>query len=190
MDSITILAATDGFEYSYTTSSTASSADATAIAGIMLALAPLILLLVAVALASVWKVFSKAGRPGWAALVPFYNLWVYAEIVGKPGWWGLGAVLINFIPLIGPVASTVIILILSIEMAKRFGKSPTFGVVGLWLFSIVGYLILAFGSAKYQSVTGSEPGMPAAAQSPEKPSESAAEQKATPPQDPPTNLIQ
>jgi hypothetical protein len=48
-------------------------------------------------IASVWKVFTKAGQPGWAAIIPFYNLYIMVKIAGKPGWWTL---LIIFLPLI------------------------------------------------------------------------------------------
>lgn len=92
------------------------------------------------------KVFTKAGRPAWAAFVPIYNGWVMFEIAGKPGWW----VLSSFIPFIGPLIAFVLYIIVSLELAKRFGKSSTFGIVGLWLFSVIGYAILAFDDSKYQ----------------------------------------
>lgn len=95
------------------------------------------------------KVFVKAGKPGWAAFVPLYNGWVLFEIGGQPGWWVLSAI----IPFIGPVISLVLYVIVSLEIAKRFGKSQTFGIVGLWLFSIIGYAMLAFDDSKYQGVS-------------------------------------
>lgn len=92
------------------------------------------------------KVFTKAGQPAWAAFVPIYNGWVLFEIGGKPGWW----VLSSFIPLIGPLIAVILYIIISLELAKRFGKSSTFGIIGLWLFSIIGFAILAFDNSKYQ----------------------------------------
>ncbi|TQM78618.1 hypothetical protein FHX81_0891 [Saccharothrix saharensis] len=93
-------------------------------------------------IAAVWKVFTKAGQPGWAAIVPIYNLYVQLKIVGRPGWW-----LILFII---PFVNVVMALIVSIDLAKSFGKGAGFGVVGLFLFGIVGYPVLGFGSATYR----------------------------------------
>lgn len=149
MNEPTILAVMDSYDYSYTTTSAANGPDA----GVFLALIPVYILFVVVLFVALWKVFSKAGKPGWAALVPFYNAWVLAEIAGKPGWWGLGIILVNLVPFVGPAISLVVSLLISLEIAKKFGKSPVFGVVGLWLFSLIGYLILAFGDAKYQNNT-------------------------------------
>ena len=87
-----------------------------------------------------WKVFTKAGKPGWASIIPFYNIYVLLTIVGKPGWW----LLLFFIPLV----NLVIGIIVAIELAKCFGKGGGFAV-GLILLPFIFMLILAFGSAKY-----------------------------------------
>jgi hypothetical protein len=94
-----------------------------------------------------YRIFEKAGRPGWAGFVPIYNGWVLFEISGKPGWW----ILFALIPYLGGLVLVVLTLLASLELAKRFGKSTLFGVVGLWLFSLVGYAILAFDSSKYNA---------------------------------------
>lgn len=96
--------------------------------------------LIALVLTSMWKIFVKAGKPGWAALVPFYNVIVELEILGRP-WWFL---LLLFVP----VANFVIAVIIVFDMAKVFGKSTAFGF-GLLFLNIIFYPILAFGSAKY-----------------------------------------
>lgn len=96
-----------------------------------------------------YKIFQKAGRPGWAGFVPIYNGWVLFEISGKPGWW----VLFGFIPYIGWLIVLVLSLLAALELAKRFGKSELFGIFGLWLFSVIGYAILAFDNSKYHVVT-------------------------------------
>ncbi|OGL33921.1 hypothetical protein A3F64_01430 [Candidatus Saccharibacteria bacterium RIFCSPHIGHO2_12_FULL_42_8] len=93
------------------------------------------------------KVFTKAGKPAWAAFVPIYNGWMLFEIAGKPGWW----VLVSLIPFVGPFIAFVLYIIVSLEIAKRFGKSSTFGILALWLFSIIGYAILAFDDSKYKA---------------------------------------
>ena len=87
-----------------------------------------------------WKVFTKAGKPGWAAIVPIYNLIVLLEIVGKPAWW----VILMLIPCV----NIVIMFIVYIELAKAFGQSTGFGI-GLALLGIVFLPILAFGSSTY-----------------------------------------
>src|SRR6185295_1889515 len=65
-------------------------------------------------LAALWKVFAKAGQPGWAILIPIYNLYVMCKIAGRPGWWLL-LMLIPFVNLI-------IMIILYVDIAKSFGK--------------------------------------------------------------------
>jgi hypothetical protein len=91
-------------------------------------------------IAGFWKVFTKAGKPGWAAIVPIYNGVVLCQIAGKPGWW----VLLMCIPLV----NIAIAAIVSLEVAKKFGKGTGFGV-GLFLLGFIFYPILGFGSAKY-----------------------------------------
>lgn len=88
-----------------------------------------------------WRVFEKAGQPGWAAIVPIYNIYVLIKIAGRPGWW--------ILLLLIPIVNFFIWLVLALDVAKAFGKSNVFGVVGLWLFSLIGYMMLGFGDAKY-----------------------------------------
>jgi hypothetical protein len=88
-----------------------------------------------------WKIFTKAGKPGWAAIVPIYNIIILLEIVGKPVWW--------FILMLIPCVNIVIAILITIELAKVFGKSTGFAV-GLILLPIVFVPILAFGDAEYQ----------------------------------------
>lgn len=114
--------------------------------------APLILLVIALELAVLtlaiiawWRVFEKAGKPGWAALVPIYNILVYLEIIGKPWWW----IFMFMIPF-----ANIVFLIWAYNMlSKSFGKSEGF-TVGLVLVSLVFICILGFGSAKYQGPAG------------------------------------
>ena len=95
-------------------------------------------------LVTMWKVYVKAGKPGWASLIPFYNILVMLEIVGKP-WWYL---LLMFIP----VVNIVISIMVTLDTAKVFGKGSGFGV-GLIFLPFIFYPILAFGDAKYQGAT-------------------------------------
>ncbi len=99
------------------------------------------LAIIVVMIAGIWKVFTKAGEPGWAALVPIYNIIVYLRIAGKPLWW--------IILFIIPFVNFIIALLVSLGLAKNFGKSTGFGI-GLWLLSPIFLLILGFGDARYQ----------------------------------------
>ena len=98
-----------------------------------------------VMIAAVWKVFTKAGEPGWAVFVPIYNAIVWLRVCGKPAWW--------IILLIIPLVNIIISLLASLGMAKNFGKGGGFGI-GLWLLSPIFILILAFGDAKFQGQQG------------------------------------
>lgn len=91
-------------------------------------------------IASMWKIYTKAGKPGWAAIVPIYNLVVLLEMVGKPWWW-------LFLMLI-PIVNIVLIIIVTHKLSVSFGKGAGF-TVGLILLGIVFYPMLAFGDAKY-----------------------------------------
>jgi hypothetical protein len=87
-----------------------------------------------------WKVFDKAGEPGWASIIPVYNCMVLARICGKDEVYGL----LLFIPIVGIVFS----IILMIELSKAFGKDVGFAI-GLILLPYIFFLILGFGSAEY-----------------------------------------
>lgn len=99
------------------------------------------LALVVFFIAAMWRVNTKAGEPGWACLVPFYNLYVLLKIAGRPGWW----LLLMFIPLVNFVIS----IIVAIDVAKAFGKGAGFGL-GLAFLGFIFYPILAFGDATYE----------------------------------------
>ena len=111
--------------------------------GILFELAIIVLMVV-----SMWKVFVKAGKPGWGSIIPIYNWILLLEIAGKPMWW--------FILLFIPLVNLVILILVSIEVAKRFGKSDGFGV-GLALLGIIFFPILAFGDAQYQGASAPPP---------------------------------
>lgn len=91
-------------------------------------------------IASFWKIFTKAGQPGWAAIIPIYNLIILLKICGRPWWWLIGM----FIPLV----NLVVVIVLTMDIAKVFGKGAGFAI-GLFFLSFIFYPILAFGSATY-----------------------------------------
>ncbi len=87
-----------------------------------------------------WKIFEKAGQPGWAAIVPIYSSIVFLKIIGKPWWW----LPLSLIPPIGLIWA-----IWGANMAaKSFGKDSGY-TVGLIFLPFIFYPILGFGDAKY-----------------------------------------
>lgn len=88
-----------------------------------------------------WKIFNKAGKPGWACIVPIYNLVVMIEIAKKPMWY----IAMFFIP----IANIVFAIMLLDAFVKQFGKSSGF-TVGMIFLNIIFLPILAFGDARYQ----------------------------------------
>ena len=91
-------------------------------------------------IAAMWKLFSKAGLPGWGAIIPIYNTYLMLKVAGKPGWW----LILYFIP----VVNFVISIIVFVGVAENFGKGGGYAV-GLIFLPIIFIPILAFGSAKY-----------------------------------------
>ena len=115
---------------------------AAAAGGILAAIGGVMLLvwlaIMVVMIAAGWKVFVKAGQPGWAVLIPIYNAYILLKIAGKPGWW----LLLFCIPLV----NIVIGIIVAIEISKAFGQSPVFAIA---LLLGIGYLMLGFGKYRY-----------------------------------------
>jgi hypothetical protein len=91
--------------------------------------------------AGVWKVFVKAGEPGWAVLVPIYNMVVLLKIAGKPLWW--------LVLLLIPVVNFIALILVGIGIAQNFGKGTGFGV-GLGLLGPIFFPLLGFGDAVYR----------------------------------------
>ncbi|WP_046242405.1 DUF5684 domain-containing protein [Hymenobacter terrenus] len=98
----------------------------------------LYLAFIAAAIYGMWKIFEKAGKPGWACLIPIYNIIVLHEIVGRE----LVKILFLFIPL----ANIYFVVTLYISLAKSFGKRET-GEYVLTIFFAPFYLGL--GNAQY-----------------------------------------
>lgn len=96
-------------------------------------------------LASYWKIFVKAGKPGWAILIPIYNVIVLLEIIGKPLWW----IILMFIPFVNVIFGIWATNLLS----KSFGKEEGF-TIGLVLLPFIFYPILGFGDATYKGPAG------------------------------------
>ena len=87
-----------------------------------------------------WKIFVKAGEPGWASIVPFYNTYVLFKITWGNGW----LFLLSLIPFV----NVVILIITYVKLAQAFGKGGGFAA-GLILLSFIFLPILAFDSSDY-----------------------------------------
>lgn len=94
-------------------------------------------------IASVWKVYEKAGQPGWAAIVPFYNFYILCQISGTKNWW------LVFIPIV----NIYIAIVCYIALSKSFGKDTGFGI-GLLLLGFIFFPILGFGDSVYIGPNG------------------------------------
>lgn len=102
------------------------------------------LILMILAFAGMWKTFEKAGMEGWKGIIPIYNMYLLITEIAKKPWWYL---LLLFVP----IANIIIMIIVSIEVAKAFGKTMGFGI-GLALLSFIFYPLLGFGDAVYQGL--------------------------------------
>jgi len=101
--------------------------------------------LVVLMIASLWKIFTKAGKPGWACIIPIYNIIVLLQIVGKPWWW----LLLMLIPFVNIVIGIWMTNLLS----KSFGQGAGF-TVGLIFLGFIFFPLLAFGNYKYVGPAG------------------------------------
>jgi hypothetical protein len=114
-----------------------------AVGGVM----SIVMLAVAVVfIVGLWRVFTKAGQPGWAVLIPIYNAYILTKMAGRPGWW--------VVMLMIPLVNLAFAFVLAIDIAKAFGQSTVFGVVLLFLLGGVGYLVLGFGNYSYLGAPG------------------------------------
>ena len=94
---------------------------------------------------SMWKIFVKAGKPGWAAIVPIYNTVVLYQVSGLNPWW----LLLYLVPFVNYIAMFVLSIMLAGKLAKAFGKGTGFAV-GIFFLQPVFTLILGFGDSKYE----------------------------------------
>ena len=99
-------------------------------------------------LASMWKIYTKAGQPGWAAIIPIYNVVVLHQMVGKPVWW----VVLYLVPIV----NIVIAIIVTHALSLSFGKGVGF-TLGLIFLGIIFYPVLAWSDAQYLGPTAGTP---------------------------------
>lgn len=103
----------------------------------------LIVVLVIIVIAGMWKMFEKAGQPGWACIVPIYNSVILLKIACRPIWW----ILLMLIPFV----SIIVVIVVYADIAKNFGKGVGFAL-GMIFLSPIFIPILGFGSAQYEPV--------------------------------------
>lgn len=89
-----------------------------------------------------WKVFQKAGKPGWAAIVPIYNLVVLLEVVGKPIWWLIVIILV-------PIANIIFMILVLFAVVDKFGQ-PGWHKLLMFFFPFAYFPYLGFSDARYQ----------------------------------------
>lgn len=106
-----------------------------------------VVIVVVIYLAAQWRIYEKAGKPGWAAIIPIYNYLVLLEIVGKPWWW----LLLMLIPGVNIIFAVWVVNLLS----KSFGQNEGF-TIGLIFLSIIFYPMLAFGNYEYKGPAGNQ----------------------------------
>jgi hypothetical protein len=122
------------------------SLDSMGLGGLLALLGAYLIFVLAIAvvmLISMWKIFSKAGQPGWAILVPIYNMVTLLKVVRKPVWW----ILLMLIPFV----NFIIIILVYLELAKVFGKDTGYGL-GIVFLPIIFLPMLAFSNSEYQQV--------------------------------------
>ena len=125
-----------GSDYSST------AAVGAAFAGFFLVWLVIILAVAVFAIIVQWKIFTKAGKPGWAAIVPVYNVIVLLDIIGYK-WYYVFCLCLGAIPIVGSIALLLFGITMNIKLAKSFGKDVGFGI-GLLFLSLIFQSILAF----------------------------------------------
>ena len=108
------------------------------------------LVIAGLVIAGGWKVFAKAGQPGWAFIIPIYNVIVLLRIVGRPLWW--------IVLLLIPFVNFIVAILVYIDLAKSFGKGVGFAL-GLIFLGPIFIAILGFGSAQYVGPAAASPSL-------------------------------
>lgn len=88
-----------------------------------------------------WKMYAKAGQPGWAFIIPIFNFYILLKIAGRPWWWLIGMLI--------PLVNLVVVVIVWNDLSKSFGRGIG-TTLGLFFLPVVFIPILGFGSAEYQ----------------------------------------
>lgn len=136
------------YSTTYTSTTTADPAAVGVLMAVMGIFWLVMLAISVVQIVALWKLFTKAGKPGWAAIVPFYNVIVMCEIAGRPAWW----LAMMFVP----IANIVFSIMLTLDFVKSYGKDTTFAVLTI-LFGFVMLPVMAFDkNTRYVGPAGPE----------------------------------
>jgi hypothetical protein len=101
----------------------------------------LYLIILVVAIVAMWKLFVKAGEPGWASIIPLYNTYTLVKIAGfNP---------LLFLLFLVPIVNVVFAIYVMIKIGEAFGKTVGWSVIFLVILSFIGMLMLGFGSETY-----------------------------------------
>jgi len=130
-----------GYNDYYTTTTT--SVDPAAIMAVMMPLMIFALIIAILTIVGYWKIFSKAGEPGWAAIIPFYNQYVLAKITFGNGW--------LFLLLIIPFVNFIFMIAMMYKLSKSFGHGIGY-CIGLIFLPFIFNLIIAFDNSEYLGV--------------------------------------
>lgn len=95
-----------------------------------------------------WKLFTKAGKPGWASIIPIYNSIVLLEIIGYK-WYYIFVLFASVIPTIGSIIVLLFSITSYIKLAKSYGKETGFGIGLLFLYPIFGAMLAFSKKTKY-----------------------------------------
>lgn len=132
-------------EYETTSDAAMSAAGMAALSGFFVIFGLIVLAAALVAIIAMWKLFTKAGEPGWKALIPIYNSWVFLRLGDQAGWWALVAL----IPLVNIVA-VVFMAIAAYNIGLKLGKEGWYVVLYV-LVPIIWMLILAFDKSTWNT---------------------------------------
>lgn len=115
-----------------------------------------------------WKLFTKAGEPGWKSIIPVYNSYIQYKISWKPMWFWITFAVLFVFELLGqfgnPEAPNTALLIITsivglillvinimatVKLSRAFGHGIGYaiGLIFLWPIFI---LILGYGKSEYK----------------------------------------
>ena len=144
--------------YNYSTSYTSTDLAAAGITGGLMVVYGILACVIGVlGIIAMWKIFTKAGKPGWASIIPVYNLVVWYQIAGMNPLLLLVLIgcIIPVVNIFAGIAFFVIGIFVNIKIAKAFGKGTGFAV-GLILLPFIFQLILAFDKSEYVGVEAAD----------------------------------
>lgn len=128
----------------YSTSVTSSSLDMSTLGSVITQYLGFMTVIYVLLIIAMWKIFTKAGKPGWASIVPIYNVIVMFQIIGLNPW----LLLLYLIPVVNFVVAIVFSIMQASRLSKAFGKGTGFAL-GLFFLNPIFLLMLGFGDSKY-----------------------------------------